>query len=139
MIYVWSMILVSWVCVCVSWLIYFESAAACLPQFFLAYSWRYLFHSPFLEKGYSKTKSLSSIIMAHRSMSMYNRTPTLKEGTPKLREEFLRELLDLVHERYSVPPSGKQSTLSVNKNIIRQASLITIRTSYSKKNICSHF
>ena len=110
-----------------------------LATIFLAHSWRYLFHSPFLEKGYSKTKSLSSIIMAHRSMSMYNRTPTLKEGTPKLREEFLRELLDLVHERYSVTPSGKQSTLSVNKNIIRQASLITIRTSYTKKSICSHF
>ena len=66
--------------------------------------------------------------MAHRSMSMYTRTPTLKEGTPTLREEFLRELLDIVHERYNGPSSGKQSKLSVNKNIIRQASLITVRT-----------
>ena len=45
--------------------------------------------------------------------------------TPQSREEFLRELLDTVHERYSVLPPGNQITSSVNKRAIRQAKLLT--------------
>ena len=53
--------------------------------------------------------------------------PGYLEGlpTPQSREEFLRELLDTVHERYSVLPPGNQITSSVNKRAVRQAKHLT--------------
>ena len=44
---------------------------------------------------------------------------------PHSKEEFLRELLDTVHERYSVLPPGNQITSSVNKTAVRQAKHLT--------------
>ena len=72
-------------------------------------------------------------------MSMYNRTPTLKEGTPKLREEFLRELLDLVHERYSVPPLWKTINL-ISQQEYHQTGKFNYRTSehHIQRKIFAH-
>ena len=49
----------------------------------------------------------------------------LSTPTTQSREEFLRELLDTVHERYSVLPPGNQITSLVNKRAIRQAKHLT--------------
>ena len=70
-----------------------------------------------------KRKTSRARILTSAVSDVTSGAPGYLEGvpTPQSKEEFLRELLDTVHERYSVLPPGNQITSSVNKRAIRQA------------------